>query len=328
MELDKPAKELSTPSLLSIVESAKRGSTVRFDPEEVSNRLSIKKLALSSSSAASAGSESGWDVFSLHYSLSDSPLAVIFSEAHLARYMQLFNFLLRLKRVELRLNRVWQVQSKAGHSLRLRNLSRALASAASSSSSSFSPSHAGAGSSISNPLDPLLKQCNGLRHEMMHFLSNTHSYMMFEVLESAWAELVKKINVIIRPPGATTANTPPTHSAAATTATAAASSTRHSHAHTSSSVGASGTFTVPLSASIPAVPASVPHPFPAAAPAAAAVHGPSREQTKVLDLDGASTTTSLCTPQCTKQPSLSLSFFLSFSFSLPLHLVGPCVILL
>ena len=168
-ELEKPARETSTTALLGMLEQAKRGSSARFESDEIMQRLSLKKIAqptlVSASSPSVAGAEVGWDVFTLIYLLADSPLSVIFTASSLESYQTLFNFLLRLKRVEGQLNGAWAKQTKLGHSSKLINLSKLL-----------TPKESANTSHINNTLDPLLKQCNGLRHEMLHFLTNTHRW--------------------------------------------------------------------------------------------------------------------------------------------------------
>lgn len=174
-ELEKPARETSTTALMGMLEQAKRGSSARFEREEILHRLSLKKISaptvVSASSPTVAGAEVGYDVFTLLYTLSDSPLSVIFTAAALEHYQTLFNFLLRLKRVEGQLNATWAKQTKLGHSIKLIQLSKLLTPKDGSSGGGGG----GAGSgNMNNTLDPLLKQCNGLRHEMLHFLTNTH----------------------------------------------------------------------------------------------------------------------------------------------------------
>lgn len=50
----------------------------------------------------------GWDVFSLEYQAA-SPLSTVFTEAVMLRYLRIFNFLWRLKRVEHALSASWKV---------------------------------------------------------------------------------------------------------------------------------------------------------------------------------------------------------------------------
>ena len=38
-----------------------------------------------------------------------------------------------------------------------------------------------------------LHRCNLLRHEMIHFITNIHNYIMVEVLESAWKVFVDEM---------------------------------------------------------------------------------------------------------------------------------------
>lgn len=169
-DLDKPARDLSTAHLLGVLEAAKRGSTARDEPDQVLDRISLRRLA-------PKADELGWDLFALAYHLDDSPLRVVFTDRNLAKYLQLFEFLWQLKRVESRLSAAWAVQTKIGHASALRALGAAL--------DTRGP----------NVLEPFLRNVAGLRHEMSHFVSNLHSYMMFEVLECAWDEFVNKIRM-------------------------------------------------------------------------------------------------------------------------------------
>lgn len=50
----------------------------------------------------------GWDVFSLEYQTA-SPLSTVFTEGVMLRYLRIFNFLWRLKRVEHALSASWKV---------------------------------------------------------------------------------------------------------------------------------------------------------------------------------------------------------------------------
>ncbi len=104
VELDKPSRELSTPTLLSLLESSKRATTARFEPEEVLARVGVRKILSTGPQnlapgvvQAGGGLESGWDVFALGYSFADTPLSVIFAAGNSQEmYVSLFNFLLRM----------------------------------------------------------------------------------------------------------------------------------------------------------------------------------------------------------------------------------------
>ena len=56
-----------------------------------------------------AGGERGWDVFSLEYTAA-MPLSTIFTPAVMEKYLRIFNFLWRLKRVHHDLSVSWQVR--------------------------------------------------------------------------------------------------------------------------------------------------------------------------------------------------------------------------
>ena len=101
----------------------------------------------------------GWDAFSLDYT-PDSPTDVVFTKQALTSYRQAFTFLWRLKRVEHSLTAVWRKHGTAARLLRtLRS-------------------------------DGTLHRCHLLRNEMIHFVYNMQYYLMHEVIECSWSELL------------------------------------------------------------------------------------------------------------------------------------------
>jgi gamma-tubulin complex component 3 len=54
----------------------------------------------------------GWDVFTLDYHV-DAPINTVFSPGAMLQYLQIFNFLWRLKRVEYTLSASWKKWGKA-----------------------------------------------------------------------------------------------------------------------------------------------------------------------------------------------------------------------
>jgi gamma-tubulin complex component 3 len=54
----------------------------------------------------------GWDVFTLDYHV-DAPINTVFSPVAMLQYLQIFNFLWRLKRVEYTLSASWKKWGKA-----------------------------------------------------------------------------------------------------------------------------------------------------------------------------------------------------------------------
>jgi gamma-tubulin complex component 3 len=101
----------------------------------------------------------GWDSFSLDYK-PKAPIDALISQRHLASYRQLFVFLWRLKRVEYQLTAVWQQHGFAAHIL---------------------PALRG---------DALVHACHTLRNQMIHFVVNLQYYLMFEVIECSWKEMM------------------------------------------------------------------------------------------------------------------------------------------
>ena len=58
----------------------------------------------------SSPGDRGWEIFLLDYRVNDlSPLSTIFSEEIMQKYLKIFNFLWRLKRVEHALSSSWRL---------------------------------------------------------------------------------------------------------------------------------------------------------------------------------------------------------------------------
>ena len=164
-ELHKPASAVNSRHLLSLVDQAVRASNARFDSPEVLRRLSVKLLR-----AQDAGGDTGWDVFSLDYSL-DAPLSIVLTPASLAVYLRLFSFLFRLKRVEWEMSAVWMRQSTHRFVL-----DRALG-----------------GLPVYDGLRRVLRSSHALRQEMSHLLLNVSSYLMLQVMETSWETFEKEL---------------------------------------------------------------------------------------------------------------------------------------
>ena len=160
----------------------------------------------------SLAGETGWDIFSLDYRVA-TPLDVVVTPAAMHRYLQVFSFLWRLKRVEHTLGEDWK-------RARMRSV------------------RANAVITQAPAFRAVLHRCQMLRSEMFHFVSNLHScaqpsqrtpfrvwracllhcvahlqhaayllslhsfsnnnrYMMFEVLETAWAACEAAMRVAV-----------------------------------------------------------------------------------------------------------------------------------
>jgi hypothetical protein len=109
----------------------------------------------------SSAMDSGWDVFTLRYSI-DSPLNTIFTKPVMMNYLKIYNFLLSIKRAEMAL---------AGNSQKGRRHRR-----------------------MTTETRPILARCNFLTYEMKHFVRNFMNYVNTEVVESNWNYLMEALD--------------------------------------------------------------------------------------------------------------------------------------
>ncbi|CAG8494216.1 9687_t:CDS:10 [Diversispora eburnea] len=155
--LGKPATTIYHHNLTGILEAAIRASNAQYDDPDILRRLDAGLLEVSSGDV-------GWDVFSLFYRV-DSPLNTIFTPQAMHQYLKIFNLLWRLKRVEHDLSFCWR-----------RNMT---------SARSFLR------------VEELRKEINTSRlvcSEMIHFVYQLQYYILFEVIECSWDELVTDIH--------------------------------------------------------------------------------------------------------------------------------------
>ncbi|RHZ90285.1 hypothetical protein Glove_1g17 [Diversispora epigaea] len=155
--LGKPATTIYHHNLTGILEAAIRASNAQYDDPDILRRLDAGLLEVSSGDV-------GWDVFSLFYRV-DSPLNTIFTPQAMHQYLKIFNLLWRLKRVEHDLSFCWR-----------RNMT---------SARSFLR------------VEELQKEINTSRlvcSEMIHFVYQLQYYILFEVIECSWDELVTDIH--------------------------------------------------------------------------------------------------------------------------------------
>ncbi|KYR01195.1 spindle pole body component 98 [Tieghemostelium lacteum] len=159
-DLLKPVKEVMRHKLLNSLETAIRNSNVQFDDPDLKNRLDISLLEAKEKSI-------GWDIFSLDYHV-DAPLNTILRSTDIVKYKKIFHFMWGIKRVEFSLNSIWRKFRASGESLR--SLSLYLAD-----------------------FHQDIHRSHLLMNEMILFLRNLQYYIMFEVLECSWKQLVKEI---------------------------------------------------------------------------------------------------------------------------------------
>ncbi|KAG5925121.1 hypothetical protein E4U42_004460 [Claviceps africana] len=156
--LDKPAGVQYRHTLTAQLEHAVRGSNAQYDSAEVLRRLDARMLQLSHG-------DMGWDCFTLEYKI-DAPVDVVVTDWGNRQYLKVFNFLWRIKRVEFALLSTWR------------------------------KCMTGARGVLQNP-DAVVTQAwrstRGVLAEMIHFVGQLQYYILFEVIESSWDELQRRI---------------------------------------------------------------------------------------------------------------------------------------
>ncbi|KAI4319591.1 hypothetical protein MLD38_033173 [Melastoma candidum] len=107
----------------------------------------------------------GWDVFSLEYD-PRVPLDTIFTELVMTKYLKIFNFLWKLRRVEHALFGAWKTMKP--NCITSQALWELLSA---------------------------LRRCQVLWNEMNHFVTNLQYYIMFELLEVSWSNFSNEMEV-------------------------------------------------------------------------------------------------------------------------------------
>lgn len=156
-KLDEPASKQFHHNLVASLEAAVRSSNAQYERKDIISRLDIKLMEPSPG-------DDGWDIFSLLYHI-DTPINAVITDEAAQRYLQVFGFLWRLKRVEWSLCETWSRQMTATHHL-----------------------------GRSQPqLRHALHRCHVLRHDMLHTVSTLSNYMMFEVIETSWVAFTRAV---------------------------------------------------------------------------------------------------------------------------------------
>ncbi|CDW82197.1 gamma-tubulin complex [Stylonychia lemnae] len=150
-ELNNSAAQIYRHQLMGQLETAIRSSNAQYHDPEFLNRLDIRLLE-------SSPGDKGWEIFMLDYRVNDlSPLSTVFTEDIMQSYKKVFNFLWRLKRIEYLLSQLWRKNQE--HSDKFEKI---------------------------KGMRDVFHKFNLYHHEMVHFVSNIHNYIMVEVLESQW----------------------------------------------------------------------------------------------------------------------------------------------
>ncbi|RWW82821.1 hypothetical protein BHE74_00008691 [Ensete ventricosum] len=100
-ELSEPANTISSFHLSGLLEMAIRASNAQYDDWDILDHLKVKMME-------NGDGNRGWDVFSLEYDAT-APLDTIFTASVMKKYLKIFNFLWKLKRVEHALIGTWKM---------------------------------------------------------------------------------------------------------------------------------------------------------------------------------------------------------------------------
>ncbi|XP_062112176.1 gamma-tubulin complex component 3 [Humulus lupulus] len=165
-ELSEPANTISSFQLAGLLETAIRASNAQYDDPDILDRLRVKMMP-------HGMGDRGWDVFSLEYD-ARVPLDTIFTESVMAKYLRIFNFLWKLRRVEHALIGTWKTMKPNCIT-----------------SNSFNKLQ----HTVNMQLLSTLRRCQVLWDEMNHFVTNLQYYIMFEVLEVSWSTLSNEMEV-------------------------------------------------------------------------------------------------------------------------------------
>lgn len=165
-ELSGPANTISSFQLAGLLETAIRASNAQYDDRDILDRLKVKMME-------HGDGDRGWDVFSLEYDAM-VPLDTVFTASVMKKYLRIFNYLWKLKRVEHALIRVWKTMKP-----------NCIASCI----------FAKEGMGVKVQFVSVLRRCQVLWNEMNHFVTNFQYYIMFEVLEVSWARFSEEMDV-------------------------------------------------------------------------------------------------------------------------------------
>ncbi|KAJ0266249.1 Gamma-tubulin complex component 3 [Hirschfeldia incana] len=163
-KLSEPANNISSFELAGFLETAIRASNAQYDDRDMLDRLKVKMMPHGSG-------DRGWDVFSLEYE-ARVPLDTVFTDSVLSKYLRVFNFLWKLKRVEHALIGIWKTMKP---------------------NCITSNSFVKLQTSVKLQLLSALRRCQVLWNEMNHFVTNFQYYIMFEVLEVSWCNFAREM---------------------------------------------------------------------------------------------------------------------------------------
>ncbi|KAL7576302.1 hypothetical protein ACA910_018124 [Epithemia clementina (nom. ined.)] len=183
-------------TLTSVLDAALRSTNANYFPPHILERLDIDwdldlhelhyygftETEAGSSSSIGVGKDNNdkrriWDIFALDYSVPEALVTVVDEDAK-ADYRRVFRSLFGLRTVEHHLNSTWRTSATLQHTLHSMAQQNGLTVRTSQS--------------YANTI-ALLRQIAMTRQAMVHFVVNLKSYIMFEVLEGGWKQVVQDI---------------------------------------------------------------------------------------------------------------------------------------
>jgi len=174
-------------TLTSLVETSLKSTNANDFPPHVLERLTTKlhlsildcEYAFDSIVGSTKENDTRmvWDIFSIDYEVPDTLKAIVGPSAK-DDYSQVFHFLFGVKIVEHKLNSTWRSSATLQHALQGVAQQNGLS--------------VGTSPSLAQSM-ALLRQIAMTRQAMVHFAVNYKSYLMFEVLEGGWKQLVLDI---------------------------------------------------------------------------------------------------------------------------------------
>ncbi|PVU93231.1 hypothetical protein BB561_003391 [Smittium simulii] len=175
-QLDKPASRLIHHNIMTAVESAIRSSNAQFDNLEFTERISVRLSAITGTET------SGWSAFPITYHI-DSPINFVISESTMLKYNELTTFLLKLKRIELHLHRLWQHQLSLKTGKKNQKNQESQENNNNNSNDRNQDTHT----------KYLLKKVRICCGEMMHFVHQLERYIYLNAIEGSYNKFLKSV---------------------------------------------------------------------------------------------------------------------------------------
>jgi gamma-tubulin complex component 3 len=176
-------------TLAAIVESCIRSTNASSFSQDILDRLQVELLLdkdddvryMFGSPKTKVGVEDQrtvWDIFTLDYVVPD-PVRAIVNSSSMESYKRMFSFLFGVKKIEFGLNLTWRQSAVLQHALH--------------TAAQYNGIKVGSNPAYAQAV-VLLRQIAMTRQSMMHFVGNLKIYLMFEVIEGGWKDLVPTVN--------------------------------------------------------------------------------------------------------------------------------------